>query len=457
MISASIINFMNKDLMKLLNDELNHLLITEKEKLEKYSKDETPGNYKFYPDAVFLPEKEADILKIIELSKKYRFPVTPRGGGTSRCGGPLPVYGGVVLSLERMNKIIDFDEKNHFIVVEPGVITNSINFFLKEKGFFYPPDPSSLESSTIGGNVATNAGGPKCLKYGVTRNWVYGLDVMTTEGKISLGGKILKNATGYSLLNLMIGSEGTLGIFTKIILRYIRRKNFETILFIVFKDINEATEKTIEIIKNGIIPDAIEFIDSETAEVLKEHSKDIQIPEGSILIIIFSNDDKRIIERFYDRISNICESAKDILVAEDQSLKEKVLDFRRNIAEKLDKFGTIVPEDIVVPVSKIPETVNFVKNLSTEYMTKIFTFGHIGDGNIHIDIIEKENINTNKIIHSLFKAIKELGGKISGEHGIGLTKKEFLKYSRNELEVKFMKKIKSIFDPDNLLNPGKIF
>uniref|UniRef100_A0A7C4UGD2 FAD-binding protein n=1 Tax=candidate division WOR-3 bacterium TaxID=2052148 RepID=A0A7C4UGD2_UNCW3 len=448
---------MKEKIIKIIEEEFDKKIITDKDILEKYSKDETPGNFIFYPDIVFIPEKEEEILRMVSLCGEFKFPITPRGGGTSRCGGPLPVKGGVVISLEKMNKIIDFDEKNHFLVVEPGMITSDINNFLKKYGYFYPPDPSSLESSTIGGNTATNAGGPKCLKYGVTRNWVYGLDVVTTDGLISLGGKNLKDATGYSLLNLMIGSEGTLGIFTKIIIRFIRKKLYETILLLVFDELQDATEKSIEIIKTGIIPDAIEFIDSETVKVLKEYSPEIQIPDGSVLIIIFSDDDKGKIDRFYDKISNICENAKEILVAEEENMKEKVLDFRRNIAEKLDRFGTIIPEDVVVPVSSIPELIKFTKEIGKENGTYIFTFGHIGDGNVHIDIIQKKDVDIDKIVSQIFTGVKKLGGKISGEHGIGYTKRKYLGYSRSEIEISFMKKIKSVFDPENILNPEKIF
>ncbi|RKZ18582.1 FAD-binding oxidoreductase [bacterium] len=431
-------------------------LILDREAMEPYSRDETPEKLVFYPDAVLRPENTEEIKKLLRLANTYNFPVIPRGAGTSRCGGPLPVRGGVVVSTERMKKIIDIDTKNMFVLLEPGVITGEINRTLKETGLFYPPDPASIDSCSIGGNVATNAGGPHCLKYGVTRNYVYGLDVFTPDGsELNLGGKVLKNTTGYSLLNLFIGSEGTLGIFTKILLRIIPEPIYKNLVLAIFNDLNQATEGAIELLRRGVIPDALEFIDRDCVKAKKAHESELpDLKVGDYLLIEIAGFSEEEIDRYLETIGDILENAEDILVADQPSQMEALWNFRRGISEAIDTENLIIPEDIVVPRNRIPDVISMIKNIAGRRKTRIYTFGHIGDGNIHVDIV---STGDESVVEEILKIVADAGGKMSGEHGIGWTKRKYLHYSRDKKEIQIMRKLKRTFDPNNILNPDKLF
>ncbi|MEO0294257.1 MAG: FAD-linked oxidase C-terminal domain-containing protein [candidate division WOR-3 bacterium] len=447
-----------------LEREFSYELILEKEQLEKYAKDETPGNYYFLPDAVFLPQESDSIAQLLKLAVSLKIPLTPRGGGTSRTGGALPVYGGVVISLEKMNKILDFDEKNAILEVEPGVITGEINNFLKEYNFFFPPDPSSIDSCSIGGNVATNAGGARCLFYGVTRDYVRGIEVVFPNGvKEFLGGKLKKDATGYSLLNLLIGSEGTLGIITRVLIEVRTLPPFSATLVVPFKELEKAAFAAFSVLSSGLIPSAFELIDEDAFKVANSNLEE-KIPvdeEGTLLILELLEKSKREMEEKIELIGNkfLENGATDVFVTVDKHQQEKIWGFRRKISEALDEEGTLIPEDIVVPRSFIPDFIKKAKELGNKFDTRIFTFGHIGDGNLHINIIKREDWEDEgeKVISELFTVLNSYGGKISGEHGIGFTKKKYLKYSRTKEQIELMKEIKKIFDPKNILNPGKIF
>jgi glycolate oxidase len=447
-----------------LEKEFDHEILTDKEKLEKYARDETPGNYYFLPDAAFIPAIADSIIRFLRIAEKSKIPVIPRGGGTSRTGGSLAVYGGVVLSLEKINKIIDFDEKNSILEVQPGVITTEINNFLKEYKFFFPPDPASVDSCSIGGNVATNAGGSRCLLYGLTRDYVRGIEVIFPDGsKEFLGGKLKKDATGYSLLNLMIGSEGTLGIITRIFLEVTALPPYSATLVAPFKSLKDAALSSFNILSSGITPSAFEMIDEDAVQVAVANL-DKKIPmaeEGTLLIAELLENTKDELEKKFEIIGDkfLENNAVDVFVAEEKHQQETIWDFRRNVSEALDIFGTLIPEDVSLPRANIPEFITEIKMLEKEFNTKVFTFGHIGDGNLHVNIVKNEEWKDNgdKIINELFKKLNTYGGKISGEHGIGFTKKKYLKYSRTEKEITLMKKIKKEFDPMNILNPGKIF
>jgi glycolate oxidase len=447
-----------------LEREFDEEVLTDKEKLEKYAKDETPGDYYFLPDAAFLPKDVDSIGRLLKVAQELKIPIIPRGGGTSRTGGALAVYGGVVLSLEKMNKIIDFDEKNSIIEVQPGVITEEINNFLKDYNFFFPPDPSSVDSCSIGGNVATNAGGARCLLYGLTRDYVRGIEVIYPDGtKDLLGGKPKKDATGYSLLNLFIGSEGTLGVITRVLLEVIALPPYSATLVAPFKSLKDAALSAFNILTSGITPSAFELIDEDAVKVAVANL-DKKIPmaeEGTLLIAEVLENTKEELEKKFEVIGEkfLANNAVDVFVAEEKHQQEKIWDFRRNISEALDIFGTLIPEDVSVPRSSIPEFITEIKTLGNQFDTKVFTFGHIGDGNIHVNIVKNKDWKDegDKIVNELFKKLNTFGGKISGEHGIGFTKKKYLKYSRSERQIELMKRIKKEFDPSNILNPGKIF
>jgi len=447
-----------------LEKEFDYELLTEKEKLEKYARDETPGDYYYLPDAAFLPTDTDSISRLLEIANDARIPIIPRGGGTSRTAGALAVNGGIVLSLEKMNEIIDFDEKNCILEVEPGVITEEINKSLEQYRFFFPPDPSSVDSCSIGGNVATNAGGARCLLYGLTRDYVRGCEVILPEGsKEFFGGKLKKNATGYSLLNLLIGSEGTLGVITRIFLEVVNLPPYSATLVAPFKSLEDAALSAFNILSSGIIPSAFEMIDEDAVRVAVTNL-DKKIPmaeEGTLLIAELLEGSKEELENKFEIIGNkfLENKAVDVFVAEENHQQEKIWDFRRSISEALDLFGTIIPEDVSIPRANIPKFIPEIKKLEKEFNTRVFTFGHIGDGNLHVNIVKNEEWKDNgeKIVNELFKKVNTFGGKISGEHGIGFTKKKYLKYSRTEKEIALMKKIKKEFDPLNILNPGKIF
>jgi len=447
-----------------LEKEFDYELLTDKEKLEKYARDETPGNYYYLPDAAFLPRETDSISRLFEIANDTKIPLIPRGGGTSRTGGSLAVHGGIVLSMEKMNKIIDFDEENCIMEVEPGVITEEINKFLEQYGFFFPPDPASVDSCSIGGNVATNAGGARCLLYGLTRDYVRGFEVIFPDGsKEFLGGKLKKNATGYSLLNLLIGSEGTLGVITRILLEVKSLPPYSATLVAPFKTLKDAAISAFNILSSGIIPSAFEMIDEDAVKVTVTNL-DKKIPmaeEGTLLIAEVLEYTKEDLEKKYEIIGNklLENDAVDVFVAEEKHQQEKIWDFRRSISEALDMMGTIIPEDISIPRSNIPRFIPEIKKMEEEFNTRIFTFGHIGDGNLHINIVKNEEWKDEgeKIVNELFEKLNTFEGKISGEHGIGFTKKKYLKYSRTEKQIELMKKVKKDFDPFNILNPGKIF
>lgn len=447
-----------------LEKEFDYELLTDKEKLEKYARDETPGDYFFLPDAAFLPTETDSISRLLEINKNTRMPIIPRGGGTSRTAGSLAINGGIVLSMEKMNKIIDFDEKNCILEVQPGVITEEINKFLEPEGFFFPPDPASIDSCSIGGNVATNAGGARCLSYGLTRNYIRGCEVIFPDGsKEFLGGKLKKNATGYSLLNLLIGSEGTLGVITRIFLEATPLPPYTATLVAPFKSLEDAALSAFNILSSGFIPSAFELIDEDAvrATITNLDKKIPMAEEGTLLIAELLESSERELEKKFELIGNkfLENNAMDVFVAEENHQQEKIWDFRRSISEALDLSGTIIPEDVSLPRSNIPKFIPEIKKLEKEFNTKIFTFGHIGDGNLHVNILKNKEWKDNgkEIIDNLFKKLNTFGGKISGEHGIGFTKKKYLKYSRTEKEINLMKKIKTEFDPSNILNPGKIF
>lgn len=436
--------------------------------LEPYSHDETTG-YVSFPEVVVKVESVEQIVQILNLANEKKIPVTPRGGGTSLSGGPIPIYGGIVLSLEKMKRIIEIDTENLIAVVEPGVITGEFQREVQKYDLFYPVDPASLDSCMIGGNVATGCGGANAVKYGTIRDYVKGLEVVVGNGEIiSFGGKIVKNSTGYQLMHLFIGSEGTLGIITKVILKLLPLPKFRVDFLVPFNDIASASKTVAEIIKNKIVPVALEFMEKDAIEVTKQFlNKEIPFPDaGAHLLISIDGNRKEEIEKVYEPVGEIClnNNALDVLISDTPSSQERIWEARRSISEAIKHVGKIaVREDIVVPRNKIPDFVLGVKEISKRYSVSIICFGHAGDGNVHTDILKKdmEEMRWREIFPKVVKELCmlgiNLGGKISGEHGIGLSKKEYLGLNLSREEIELMKKVKMIFDPNNILNPGKIF
>lgn len=451
----------------------NENVITDKDALENYSHDETPM-YKSMPEAAVKPGSTEEVSKIMELAFENNIPVTPRSGGTCLSAGAVPIYGGIVLSLERMNTIKEIDEKNLMVVVEPGVITEQLDNELVKHDLFFPPDPVSLDSCMIGGNIAENAGGPRAMKYGVTKNYVTGLEVVFADGTISrLGGKLLKNVTGYDLIDLVVGSEGTLAIITEATLKLLPMPKIVVDLLVPFMCVEDVSQFAIEILKEGLTPTAIEFMEGDVVRAVAQYLKrKIPFEEANVHTIIeIDGDKKEQVCKIYDKIGDkaLKYGALDVFVGESAKDREKIWEPRKNIGDALKELTTIVArEDLVVPKDQIPALVNKLKECVKKYGGTLYAFGHLGDGNIHTDVgmddysdEKQEDYNDKKKVDEMRREMYEitlsLGGTITAEHGIGLSKIPYVSMALDTRQIELIKKIKQIFDPKNIMNPGKIF
>jgi glycolate oxidase len=420
-----------------------------------------------HPEVVVKVETTEEVSQILRLADQERIPVTPRGGGTGLCGGAVPISGGITLSLEKMNTILELDEENMMVIVEPGVLIMDLHAQVEKHGLLYPPDPGQ-KSGTIGGNISTNAGGMRGVKYGVTRDFVQAMEVVLPTGEvIHLGGKTVKNTTGYSLIDLIIGSEGTLGVVTKAILRLVPLPKLNVSLYAPYKSFQEASQTVSEIIKNKIVPPAVEFIDQSSILVaeryLKKHMPRNDTP--AYLLIRIEGNDKESLSNDYDAVADICfkNEALDVLVADNKRSQEKIWELRSCIIDAAKAEGFIEVLDCVVPRSQIPELIKGLNEIAKKYKMELQNFGHAGDGNVHTNVLKKSmndkdwNERLPKIVEEVYKLSVLLGGTISGEHGIGLIRKRFLPVILDEAQIELMKGIKRLFDPNNILNPGKIF
>jgi glycolate oxidase len=423
------------------------------------------------PDVVVKPRTAEEISEILKLANLNKIPVTPRGAGTGLSGGAVPIYGGILLSLERMNSILEIDRENMVAVVEPGVVTNDINNLIQEDGLFFAGYPMSVESCFIGGNVAENAGGGRAVKYGVTGQYILGLEVVTPEGRIiHLGGKRVKDVVGYDLVKLMVGSEGTLGIFTKIIIKLLPLPAEKVDLLVLFKDVDTAIGIVPKIITNGkIIPTAIEFMDKQSIETackyLNEHLPYEEA--GAMLLIEIDGNSKEQLEYEYETIGQLCldNGAIEVYVADNYTTEERVWSVRRNIPEAITVYSSMKSsEDVVVPIANIPKLLPFLKEIEEKYDILIPTFGHAGDGNMHTTLVKKPKMSmeewqevSDMARKEIFGEVIKLGGTISGEHGIGHKRKKYIEMALEPSVLELMQRIKKAFDPNSILNPGKIF
>ncbi len=449
-------------------------VITDKDALENYSHDETPI-YRAMPEAAVKPSSTEEVAQIMKLANEANIPITPRSGGTSLSAGAVPVFGGVVLSLEKMNRIKEIDEKNLMAVVEPGIITEQLGIELAKRGLCFPPDPVSLDSCMIGGNIAECAGGPRAMKYGVTKNYVLGIEAVLPDGQIiKTGGKLLKNVTGYDIVDLIVGSEGTLAIVTEATLKLLPMPKVIVDLLVPFVCVEDAVGFSIEILQSGMMPAAIEFMDGDIYRLVAQFlQKDLPFLEANAHIIVeLDGDEKEQLRKNYDRIGDIAlkYGALDVFVGESENDKKKIWEPRKNTSEALKTLTMLISrEDLVVPKDKVPELIKRLRKSVVKYDANLYTFGHLGDGNIHADIsytkdkdeakeaerVDEKLINT--ICQEVYEITLSLGGMITAEHGIGLSKIPYLAMALNKTEIDIMKKIKKIFDPKNILNPGKIF
>lgn len=444
-------------------------VFTDHETLLKYGSDETE-NLNFPPWIVVKPANTGQISKIMKMASDNKIPVVPIGARTGLSGGALSVCGGIGLSLERLNKIIEIDEKNLQVTVEPGVITQVLQDAVIEKGLFYPPDPGSRGSCFIGGNIAENSGGPRAVKYGVTKDYVLNLEVVLPSGEIiHTGANTLKNSTGYNLTQLMVGSEGTLGIITKIVLKLIPYPSKNILLLVPFQSAQKAIEAVAAVFHAGITPSALEFMERDAIEWTKKYIPDIQVevPENTEAFLFIETDGNHdeILVRDAEKIAEVMSHFEcgEILFADSHEQKEMLWKMRRKVGEAVKAHSVYKEEDTVVPRYYLPQLLKGVKEIGNKYGFKSVCYGHTGDGNLHVNIIKDDMSDTDwneklpEGIREIFKLTVSLGGTISGEHGIGWVQKNYMPVAFTKTEIELMKKIKSVFDPFNILNPSKIF
>ncbi len=445
------------------------------EKMRDYSHDEySLSDIVRMPELVVKPAKTEEVVGILRLANEEMIPVTPRGGATGLCGGCVPAHGGIVLSLENMNRIVEIDLNNQMAVVEAGVTLSDFYSAVEEGGLFFPPHPGE-ESAMIGGVIATNAGGARAVKYGVVRNYVRGLEVVLASGRvIHLGGKLMKSSTGYNLLNLFIGSEGTLGIITKAIIQLMPSPQMTRSLIVPYDNLEKAIETVPFMVRKKILPLAVEFVPKEVIRITEKFlKKRWPCSQGSTdLLLILDASSEEEMDRLSEAVAEVCmeKGALDVYVADSPKKQEEVLDIRSKIYEAI-KAHTLEVLDIVIPRAEIARHVKRVQEVSQKYQIWLPTFGHAADGNVHTHIMAARfeegkiiplpeqdwKVKHEKVREELYKDCKSRGGMISGEHGIGIVKKPYLSYVVDEGSIGLMKGIKRVFDPGNILNPSKIF
>jgi glycolate oxidase len=444
-------------------------VFTDEESFEKYGSDETEKLH-YSPAVVVKPRKTEEIAALMQLANKHLIPVTPRGAGTGLTGGALPHLGGLVIAMERFNQILDIDERNLQVTTEPGVITEVLQNAVKEKGLFYPPDPASKGSCFIGGNISENSGGPKAVKYGVVKDYVLNLEIVLPTGEIIwTGSNVLKNATGYNLTQLIVGSEGTLGIVTKIVLRLIPHPKFDLLMLAPFDSLEKASEAVSAIFRAGITPSAMELMEIESIRLASKlcDSTAITITDNlaAHLIIEVDGNDKDVLMKDMEAIADVLSNFEvgELYFADDAQQKTELWKIRRKANEASVAAGYTIEEDTVVPRAELPKLIKGVKALAAENGFKVVSYGHAGDGNLHIRINHPlykksyENEVIQDILFKIFELVKSLGGTISGEHGIGLIQKSFMPVMFDPITMELMKGIKKVFDPNYILNAGKIF
>ena len=449
-----------------------HVIYDDPEKMEAYAHDEVADTrFAHLPEVVVKPVSAEEIAAIMRLANREMIPVTPRGAGSGLSGGAVPEQGGILLSVERMNRILEIDRENLVVVVEPGVVTNDINAEIKDDGLFYAGYPMSVETCFVGGNVAENAGGGKAVKYGVTGRYVMGLEVVLPSGEIvQLGGKRVKDVTGYDLVHLMVGSEGTLGIFTKIILKLLPLPTAKVDLLALFPDVPSAIAMVPQIMTNGrIIPTAIEFMDQLSVQTTCRYlNEELPYEEaGAMLLIEVDGSNAAQVEQEYETIGELClaNGAIEVYVADNHTTQERVWAVRRNIAEAFKVYSPVQSlEDIVVPFANIPDLIPELARMSETYNVTIPCYGHAGDGNLHATVVKHPDTPMDAwpelehaVLMDLYQVVADLGGTISGEHGIGSKRREFMPLIMDETLIALQQRIKTAFDPNDILNPGKIF
>jgi glycolate oxidase len=436
---------------------------------EAYDHDHTEDLH-FAPSVVLLPQNTQEVSEILAYCHVHNIPVTPAGARTGLSGGCLPIHGGVLLSSEKLNRIIEIDEKNAQVTTEPGVITEELQNAVKAKGLFYPPDPASKGSCFIGGNIAENSGGPKAVKYGVTKDWVLNLEVVLADGTIMwTGANVVKNATGYNLTQLVVGSEGTLAFVTKIVLKLIAHPTQTLLMLVPFYDAVQACEAVASIFNAGITPSGLEFMEHNALRWSQTFSGDFSIEvkdtHAAHLLIEVDGFDAEQLMKECEGIMAVLETypTDEILFAESEAQKNTLWSLRRKVGEAVKAQSVYKEEDTVVPRYELPRLLATVKAIGQKYGFESVCYGHAGDGNLHVNIIKGNlsdtfwNEELTVAIRELFTQVIEMGGTISGEHGIGLVQKPYMDLAFSPTGLGLMRGIKQVFDPKGILNPGKIF
>ncbi len=434
-----------------------------------YASDETE-DFVFMPSLVLKPSTVEDVSKIMAYCFKNNLKITPQGARTGLSGGALPLQNSIALSMEKFNRILNIDEKNLQVITEPAVITQVLQEAVAEKNLFYPPDPASKGSCFIGGNLAENSGGPKAVKYGVTADYVLNLEVVLPNGDVIwTGANTLKNSTGYNLTQLLVGSEGTLGIITKAVLKLIPLPKYDMLMLVPFNSAEKACEAVSAIFRAGVTPSGMEFMERDalvwTSNFINDATIQINDDVQAHLLIEVDGNNQEVLMQDCETIMKVVEQFEcgEILFADSQAQKDKLWTLRRKVGEAVKSQSVYKEEDTVVPRYELPKLLAGVKQIGAKYGFKSVCYGHAGDGNLHINII-KGNMSDKKWQNELSQGIKEifeltvsLGGTISGEHGIGYVQKNYMTIPFNQIQLNIMKQIKQVFDPKSILNPGKIF
>ncbi len=446
-------------------------VLADAERIEAYGHDETSTDeYGHLPEVVVLPTTSEQVAQVVKLANRARIPITPRGAGSGLSGGAIPVFGGILLSLEKLNRLLELDLDTMTVTVEAGMVTNDLAHLVQEQGLFFAGYPMSVETCYIGGNIAHNAGGGKAIKYGVTGRYILGLELVTPTGDtLWLGGKLAKDVSGYDLKQLVIGSEGTLGIVTKAIIKLLAYPTTASDLLVLFETPRAAIDVVPIIMRHGITPTGIEFMDRLSIETSCNYLNET-LPyhkAGAMLLIEIDGNHPDQVEADLIAIGDLCEAhgAIEVYVAEDRNTIERIWAVRRNIAEAFKVYSpTQSLEDIVVPINRIPDIIPELERLSHRYDMRIPCYGHAGDGNLHATLVKHPDTdnrtwlrNKDACLRDLYRIVHGYGGKISGEHGIGLKRKAYLPAVTNPVEIELMRAIKRAWDPNNIMNPGKIF
>ncbi len=443
-------------------------VLVDAEALEPYTHDETVG-LRAAPEVAVRVRSAGQVAEILKLAQRERVPVTPRGAGYGLSGGAVAVQGGVILSTEKMNRILEIDKENLMVTVEPGAITGDIHRAVEAEGLFYPPDPASLDSCSIGGNIAENAGGPRAVKYGVTRHYVCGLEAVLPSGEIiTCGGKLVKNVTGYDLIQLLIGSEGTLAVVTKIILRLLPLPRVQIDLLVPFADFQAAADTVLDIIAHRVLPTTMEFMERDSVLAVERLSqKEMPYHDAAAhLLIQLDGNSQEAVGSDCDVVGELCleHGALDVLVARDSRTRDRLWEARRLIIDALNHESPVNHmEDVVVPRAGLPPLLRGIKEIGRRHDVRVVCFGHSGDGNVHVNVL-KDQIPDERwkalvpvVTEAIYRLSLSLGGTITGEHGIGATRRKYLHLALDEAQIELMRSIRAVFDPNCILNPGKIF